>query len=65
MVVSTNEVEMVGIVVESKLCLVECDDNSDCRQDETDPVHEEELTQYECYETTEGLKYCNDRRNEL
>ncbi len=48
--------------VDTKVCVPSCETSADCREGETDPVFNDELTQYQCIDK-DGTKFCYDIRN--
>jgi len=48
--------------IDSKMCTASCVKNGDCRDGETDPVFDNEKTQYQCMKK-DGKAFCYDPRN--
>lgn len=61
---SSASVDMAGMQadIDSKYCAPACEDDSQCRSDETDSVFGGEKTQYQCLERS-GVHFCFDPRN--
>ncbi len=49
-------------VIDTKLCVAPCDDNDECRPDETDPLFNNAPSGYQCLEA-DGQQFCYDPRN--
>ena len=48
--------------IDNKMCAPSCSGNGDCRDSETDPVFNNEKTQYQCIDKN-GTRFCDDPRN--
>lgn len=56
------EVMSQTATINNKNCVAACESNDDCRVGETDPVLDNQPTQYECIDK-DGVKFCFDPRN--
>jgi hypothetical protein len=64
MISDTQNVDVFGqqATIQNKVCVRTCAGNGDCRTGETDPVLNNEASQYQCVDKG-GVKFCYDPRN--
>ena len=64
MISDTQDVDVFGYqaTIQNKECVRMCAGNGDCRTSETDPVLNNDPTQYQCLDQG-GVKFCYDPRN--
>jgi hypothetical protein len=55
-------VQSMSATIENKICAAGCATDEDCRTTETDPVLDDEPTQYQCVDRS-GVTFCYDPRN--
>ena len=64
MIADSQDVDIFGMLatIENKNCAPSCDTSADCREGESDPVDNDEPSQYTCNDKG-GVKFCYDPRN--